>query len=97
MSLLLGIKSVLPASAERRVLTSGFSAWTGWDGPDPDAGGAAVAAVAAGPEALRRWSLEEPFPLLEAGFFGAILRLVDFPDSATQNTKNHTQVVFGVN
>ena len=56
-----------------------------------------MAAAAAGPEALRRWSLEEPFPLLEAGFFGAILKLVDFPGLATQNTKNHTQVVFEVN
>ena len=40
---------------------------------EPDAGEATVEVL----EVLRRWSLEEPFPLPEADF-GAILDSVDF-------------------
>ena len=61
------IKSVLPAWAEERVLTSGASVVVEAADGGPDAGGAVVA----GREVLRRWSLEEAFPLPVAGF-GAI-------------------------
>ena len=61
--------SVLPAWAEEWVLTSGTSVDVAAADGGPDAGGAVVA----GREVLRRWSLEEAFPLPVAGF-GAIFK-----------------------